>query len=133
MKQLTNKAARRYLRQVRRLLPCSPRERKRITEALQRSLEAYLMERPEATLPEIQARFGSPESVASMCLQESALPTTVKQLRLRRRIWLLASSIALVILLTWVGYLIYIHYTVQAEIMNGYYVDSISIESTSAE
>ncbi len=129
MEKLENKYARRYLRRVRALLPCSRREKKPITLSLSESLADFLEEQPEADYAAIQERFGNPETVAAMCIAETPMPRVLKEIRIRSRVWRLAVAVALLILLSWAGYVLYTQHSIESEVYNGHYVDTIHIIS----
>ena len=130
MEKLTNQAARRYLRQVRQLLPCSRREKNELTAALRQSLSEYLSEHPEATGEAIQTRFGAPESVAAMCMETTDLPSLLKKIHIRRRILTIIVAAVIAILLTWGGFLFYVYEFVQTEALGGSWVTEIHIDES---
>ena len=49
-----------YYRMVRRCLPGSGKEKKRILGSIRRSVDEYLEENPHADMQTIQAHFGTP-------------------------------------------------------------------------
>jgi len=61
---------RRYLRSVRALLDCPPKERKRLMSRLDRALTAYLEDFPEAGETDLTASFGTPQECAARLLAE---------------------------------------------------------------
>ena len=58
--RMPDRAARRYLRQVRRWLPCSRKRKRAFLETVGRDIEEYLRETPEADYQALVRRFGSP-------------------------------------------------------------------------
>lgn len=108
--KLENKAARRYLRKVRALLPCSRKMKHEITAPLRRSLAEYLEERPDASAEDLRARFGAPEVIAASCLEEVETSDLLRRLRNRRRIIAVAITAAFLVLLSWWGFLAYHYY-----------------------
>lgn len=126
MEKMTNQAARRYLRQVRQLLPCSRREKNELTSALRQSLSEYLSEHPNATSEAIQTHFGTPESVAAMCMETTELPSLLKRIHIRRRILTIIVAAVIAILLTWGGFLLYLYTHVQKDALGGYDILTIT-------
>lgn len=53
-----------YFRDVKKLLPCSPKEKQRCIDELEADVTAFLEHRPNASLAEIYDSVGSPESIA---------------------------------------------------------------------
>ena len=110
---MTNRSGLKYLRKVRRLLPCSKSMKKEITAPLALSLSSYFEEEPNANLTDITARFGTPEAVAASCLENTDMPVILRQLRIRKRVFQIVTATALTILLTWGGFLVYAYIDLQ--------------------
>lgn len=129
MERLKNKACRRYLRQVRRLLPCARDTRNRITAELRASLAAFSEENPAVTAEELQARFGMPETVAASCLEATETAVVLRKLQTKRRIVKAVAATLLLMLLFWVGLQVIVYQNVKSA-LNGYSVISeIEIDS----
>ncbi len=58
-----------YLRRVERALDCPPGQRRALMERVQRDLERFLDEQPEATAEEAAAYLGDPEELAQGLLE----------------------------------------------------------------
>ena len=69
--RMPDRAARRYLRQVRRGLPCSRKRKRAFLETVARDIEEYLRETPEADYQALVRRFGSPIQIAEDYLEET--------------------------------------------------------------
>lgn len=106
MERMTNRNGLKYLRKVRRLLPCSKSMKNEITAPLALSLSSYFEEEPNANLTDITARFGTPEAVAASCLENTDMPVILRQLRIRKRVFQIVAATALTILLTWCAFLL---------------------------
>lgn len=124
MEKLNNRAGQAYLRQVRRLLPCSRRVKDAITAALRQSMTEFLAEQPEADAEALCRRFGAPESVAAACLEQSEMPELLRRLHIRRRLERLAVVVSVIVLLTWGGVLLNAYLDYQHN-RNGHYVQWI--------
>jgi hypothetical protein len=68
-----------YFREVKKLLPCSAKEKKRCMIELESDVSAYLDSKPNASLRDLYADIGSPESIADSFLSR----LTPKQLTRR--------------------------------------------------
>ena len=108
--KLKNNPARRYLRKVRGLLPCSRKMKDEITAPLRRSMAEYLLEQPDASAEDFRARFGTPEVIAASCLEDVETTDLLRRLRLRRRVMAILVSAVILILLSWGCYLAYCNY-----------------------
>ena len=127
--KLKNNPARRYLRKVRGLLPCSRKMKDEITAPLRRSMAEYLLEQPDASAEDFRARFGTPEVIAASCLEDVETTDLLRRLRLRRRVTTILVSTAFAALLVWVGFLIRSYYEVKNQV-NGPDVTTPIVEET---
>ena len=59
-----NDTLKKYFQEVRKLLPCSSSEKKRCIIELESDVSAFLENNPNATLEDLYASIGSPESIA---------------------------------------------------------------------
>ena len=128
MEKLNNQAARRYLRRVRRLLPCSRTVKDRITAPLRQSLLEYLAEKPDASPEALRTRFGPPEAVAAMCLENTDKAALMKQLLIKRRILRIVSVAVLVSVLLWAGFVTYSYWELRSEVIDGHTVQYIIVD-----
>lgn len=107
MEKLTNKAARRYLRQVRQLLPCSRSMKDKITAPLRQSISDFLAEQPEADTQALQLRFGAAEAIAASCLENTDTAAVLRQLRVKRQIVKAVLAAIMILLLAWGAFEVY--------------------------
>lgn len=124
MDKLTNRACARYLRQVRRLLPCARKEKDRITAPLRESLEGFSAETPEARDSDVLQRFGTPETVAASCLENMEPKGVLRRMQLRRRIVMAVTSVALAMLVSWGCFQLVVHRELRESVLSGYTVVS---------
>ena len=115
--KITNRAARKYLRKVRALLPCSRRMKDEITAPLRRSMAEYLSEQQGATAAELQARFGTPEVIAASCLEDVDTTELLRRLLLRRRVFVIVFIAVLLFLMSWFVNLICVNHKLQQEVL----------------
>lgn len=101
-----NKAARRYLRIVRQLLPCGKKTRAAILAGITASLNAYLEQFPDATYSELEAKYGSPQQIAAVFVENTGTADILKEMRIRRRILELISFAAALVLVIWLVFVI---------------------------
>lgn len=127
MEKLTNKAARRYLRQVRGLLPCSRGIRDEITAPLRKSLDAFLAEEPAADAEAVNARFGTPEAIAASCLENTDTGEVLRRLKTKHRIMAVVFVAVVLALLSWIGFLAHAE-LVAKQVREGYSITEIEID-----
>ena len=96
-----NKAANRYLREVRSLLPVARKAKTEQTAGLRASLEAYISENPDADYSAIVDNFGTPENFAAACVENTSPEELLKKLRVRKRIITIVLAVALAVLVSW--------------------------------
>lgn len=128
MDKLTNIAARRYLRQVRGLLPCSRGIKDEITAPLRKSLDAFLAEDPAADAEAIKARFGTPEAIATSCLENTDTAEVLRRLQTKRRIVAVVFIAVVLALLMWIGFFAHAELAAK-QVREGYSITEIETES----
>lgn len=62
---IKDRAVKKYLRQIRRLIPCSGNEKRQILAGISQSVENYLAENPQADWATFQSHFGTPEQITA--------------------------------------------------------------------
>lgn len=75
-----------YYRQVATWLPCGGRLKKQLMERITATVDGYLAEHTEADFAALQARFGTPQQIASAFVDEMETDELLNALRTRRRI-----------------------------------------------
>lgn len=98
-----NKDARRYLREVRALLPGAGKQKRDILNRIEAMVAEYLTENPDADYAGITSRLGAPNQIAASCLEEMDANDLVKKLHIKKRIICIAAAAALAIVMLWVG------------------------------
>ena len=98
-----NRAARRYLRNVKDWLPCSGKLKREIMARIKNVLDDYLAEHPDADFVELSHRFGLPKQIASSYVEEMDTEELLHNLRIRRRILGIVTCTALIVITLWDG------------------------------
>lgn len=98
-----NPQVRRYLRRVRRWLPCSWRMKNRIMENIQANLEVFLEEHPDTNLSQLDEQFGIPQQIAATYIENVGTAELLRNLRVRRRIVGIVAGCAALIFAIWLG------------------------------
>ena len=96
-------ALRRYRRQVRSYLPCSGKQKRRILRDIQERISAFVEEHPDCTFTQVEAHFGSPQTIAAACLESMDLKELLRTIRLRRRIVAVVVAAAFIVITLWAG------------------------------
>lgn len=122
MNKLRNPAARRYLRQVRGLLPCSGRLKTAITEPMAQSLEDFVTENPQADDAALRTRFGAPEAIAASCLENTDAGKVLKRLQWKRRVLAIVAAAAALLLISWGVFLTICHIELRHTVLEGYMI-----------
>lgn len=92
-----------YCRAVKSWLPCDAKQKRRILEKIRLDVAGYLDENPDADFAAIQARFGTPQAVASAYVDDLDTAQLLHSLRIRKRIVTIVAATMAAILLTWAG------------------------------
>lgn len=119
-----------YYRMVRRCLPGSGKEKKRILESIRRSVDEYLEENPHADMQTIQAHFGTPRQIADAYVEQMDTTDVSKQLNVKK-VLIIAVCGALVLgLLMWgIGLLVALINEHESDTGYGVYGSVVEIET----
>jgi len=98
-----NRSLNNYYRQVRSWLPCSHKLKTALVTRLKESIQTYLEENPEAVFPQIQAHFGTPETIAATYVEEIGTDTLLRDLRIRRKVVAMVAGTMAVVLTLWLA------------------------------
>lgn len=96
-----NKAANRYLHEVRSLLPVARKAKTEQTAGLRASLEAYISENPDADYSAIVDNFGTPENFAASCVENTPTEELLRKLRYRSLVLKIVAAVCAVVLISW--------------------------------
>lgn len=104
MSPMNNEAAlRRYCAQVRKNLPCTKKQRKRVLDEVRGSAMQWLEQNPDAPFSEFEKTFGSPAAIAASHLEQMDTSELLKKLSVRKKILRIVLAVAAVVVLLWAG------------------------------
>lgn len=98
-----NKSARKYMKDVRRLLTCKGSQKRRIISELQCSIGTYLADNSDADYEAIVLRFGQPEQIAASLVEGMSTNELLRNLRIRKKIISLVLCAVIAIVAIWLG------------------------------
>ena len=84
--RMCNSAAKRYLRELRKSLPCGRKERKRVLEGIRQSIENNEATDGPDTYEALVSRYGSPDEIASAYFSEKSTGELIRELRIGNRV-----------------------------------------------
>lgn len=96
-----NSMLRHYYQTIRSYLPCSGKLKKQILMEIRANISHYLEEFPEAEFPQIETRFGTPQSIAAAYVEDMNTQELLHALRIRRKITTILITAVLVVLAMW--------------------------------
>ena len=98
---MNDRQLRRYLRQIRSMLPCGGKRRRELMDNVRSGVIRYLEEHPDATAEQVMAYFGAPEAIAASYVESAGTAEILRSVRIRRKITAMMAVVLLVILLSW--------------------------------
>lgn len=120
---MTNQT-KRYLRQVKRGLPCSRPEKRRCMAELEADVLVYLQKCPDPTIEELCRHFGEPKIVAKAFIAQLSPAQLSRRISVKRKILVGVISI-MAILAIFIGVATAIVAYKRVDYYNGYGVDII--------
>lgn len=124
--RMRNRAAGRYLREVRSWLPCSRKLKRGILEKIGSTIAEYLAEKPGADYDKLLTRFGTPQQIAASYVNEMETGELLRDLRIKRRIVYCVAITAVIIVLLWAS-VVTRAYLRHVENVKGYYIDEVGV------
>ena len=121
---MKSRAAKKYCRSIRNLLPYAAKKRKFVLSKIEGNISAYLDENPSATLTDLEMRFGTPTQVAAAYVEEMGTQELLKYLRIRKRIFAIISSVVALALIIWAAY-VTVAFVDNQKSDDGYYEETI--------
>lgn len=122
-----NRYSMRYLREVRRRLPCSGKLNHRVIQELETSLVTFQAENPNSDYNTLIARFGTPSQIAATYIEDMNTTELLKNIRLKRTIVKIVALTAIILILIWCLSTVWALYENRIN-RNGYFVDEIIAE-----
>lgn len=121
-----NDQAKRYLREVKGLLPCSRREKRRYIAELEVDVVSYLQGCPDASMADLYHHFGEPKAVAQEFMAQLSPELLSRKMSVKRMIAIGVISIVSILVIVF-GVLAYYYADSIDKFVNGYYVDTIDV------
>lgn len=121
-----NDQAKRYLREVKGLLPCSRREKRRYIAELEVDVVSYLQGCPDASMADLYRNFGEPKAVAQEFMAQLSPELLSRKMSVKRMIAIGVISIVSILVIVF-GVLAYYYADSIDKFVNGYYVDTIDV------
>ena len=102
--RMYNSAAKRYLRELRKSLPCGRKEQKRVLEGIRQSIENNEATDGPDTYEDLVSRYGSPDEIASSYFSEKSTGELVRELRIGNSVLVILLSAVVIALLLRLGW-----------------------------
>ena len=102
--RMFNSAAKRYLREIRKSLPCGRKERKCVLEDIRQSIENKEATDGPDTYEALVSRYGSPDEIASAYFSEKSTGELIRELRIVNRVLAILLSAVVIALLLRLGW-----------------------------
>lgn len=118
--------AKRYLREIRGALVCSPKIKRRIISEIKESVLAFLAEVPDADYNCITARFGTPQQIAATYVDEMESTEILSSLQIRKRIIAIVMVGMIAIVTVWLS-VVGSEYMKYMDNTNGYFDIAIEV------
>ena len=103
----SDRALKRYYRQVRQMLPCTRKEKLLLEKQIRANVEDYITEHPQADISAVRAHFGEPQTVAAAYIEATETGELLRQFNLNKKIFCLIACAVLVVLLSWSGVILF--------------------------
>ena len=102
--RMCNSAAKRYLRELRKSLPCGRKERKRVLKGIRQSIENNEATDGPDTYEALVSRYGSPDEIGSAYFSEKSTGELIRELRIGNRVLAILLSAVVIALLFRLGW-----------------------------
>lgn len=118
------RALKRYYREISSWLPCSRKLKKQIIGQIQRCVEEYLEQNPDADIAQLKNHFGDPQTIAATYVENTGTAEILKDLRIRKRIIRIVATVMAFILIMWASVVTWVAIEANKEV-NGQYEYSV--------
>ena len=113
--RMCNSAAKRYLRELRKSLPCGRKERKPVLEGIRQSIENNEATDGSDTYEALVSRYGSPDEIASSYFSEKSTGELIRELRIGNRVLAILLSAVVIALLLRLGWWVITYRSLMSE------------------
>ena len=97
--KITNKERNQYINQIKKLLFCSSKDRKKFLKEFNDNIDDFLKDNPEASFNELQKAMGTPQEIADGFLGNADIKAIKKRTSIVR-VLIIIGAIALIIFAT---------------------------------
>ena len=101
--KLTNKERNNYISQIKKLLFCSSKDRKKFLKEFNDNIDDFLKDNPEASIDELQKAMGTPQEIADGFLGNTSTQDIKKRTSIVRVAIIFATIITLIITAVYVS------------------------------
>ncbi|HOH88412.1 DUF6120 family protein [Ruminococcus sp.] len=101
--KITNKERNQYINQIKKLLFCSSKERKKFLKEFNDNIDDFLKDNPEASIDELQKAMGTPQEIADGFLGNTSTQDIKKRTSIVRVVIIFATIITLIITAVYVS------------------------------
>lgn len=122
-----NRVLKRYIRSVRKVLPCYGKIKKSIISQLTQSVEDFLDQNPHADIDMIQAHFGTPQQIAVSCVDVQNTAAMLKKYNFKRKLRNITAGAMAAVILALTGYIAWDTYLDTADTATSYIVETIIV------
>ena len=96
-------ALKRYYRSISKTLPCPRKMKMQIVAHIKDSVSEYLAQNPDADFEAVQNHFGTPEQIASSCVDTQDAPVLLRKMSVKKKVIAIVAGAVAVALLLWAG------------------------------
>lgn len=96
-----------YYYSVRNALPCPRKMKRQIIAQLKDSVNEYLAANQDADFWAVQNHFGTPQQIASGFVEDQSALDLLQKMSVKRKIVAIVAGVAAVVILLWVGAVIW--------------------------
>lgn len=122
-----NPSIHRYYYEIRSVLPCGGKLKRKVIKKIHENISEYLKEKPKADYSEIVSRFGTPQQIASTYIDEMQTHELLKRIKINKKILIIVAWVAVAIVAIWLAFA-GILYVDSQDAVNGYYDVSVEAE-----
>ena len=101
--KITNKERNQYINQIKKLLFCSSKERKKFFKEFNDNIDDFLKDNPEASIDELQKAMGTPQEIADGFLSNTSTKDIKQRTSIVRVLIISATIITLIITVVYVS------------------------------
>ncbi len=120
---MLNADIQRYLREIKRDIPCAGKRKRDILNRINEIIGGYLEENADPSYDGLTARFGTPKQIVTSCLEEMDTGELIQKLKIKRKIVSIVAAAAVAVVVLWAA-VVSIAYIEHKKDGDGYFVES---------